>query len=166
MPYSKNSAPLHIIMEALTEDLQDRVDIIKHKLKFIEQKPVVACIVSLDPLTLAGADLSESIGIAGGTLITGEAEALLSQNPDIVILIPQGFTIEQTMKHIDQVLQLPGFAELKAVRNNRFYIADGIRSLNESPECFVDGVELFAEIINPKQFIFGYEGEGWIKFSL
>jgi hypothetical protein len=30
----------------------------------------------------------------------------------------------------------------------------------------VDKAELLAEIIYPKQFIFGYEGESWIKFGV
>jgi iron complex transport system substrate-binding protein len=30
----------------------------------------------------------------------------------------------------------------------------------------VDKTELLAEMIYPKQFIFGHEGSGWIKFEL
>jgi iron complex transport system substrate-binding protein len=30
----------------------------------------------------------------------------------------------------------------------------------------VETIELLAEIIYPKQFIFGHEGNGWIKFSV
>jgi len=30
----------------------------------------------------------------------------------------------------------------------------------------VDSIEILAEIIYPKQFVFGYEGDGWIKFSV
>ncbi|MCC8424327.1 ABC transporter substrate-binding protein [Mucilaginibacter sp. UR6-11] len=154
------------MMKALTEELEERLAIIVHKLKFVEQKPTVACIVGLGPLLLADTGLAELTGLAGATLVTGKVEELQLQNPGIIILMPQGNTVEQTMKDIDKVLQLPGFAELSAVKSNRFYIADGTLSPNASPESLVDAVELFAEIINPKQFIFGYEGNGWIKFSL
>jgi iron complex transport system substrate-binding protein len=152
-------------MLGLTEELQERVDLIRHKLKFIEQKPTVAVIDTLEPLALAGNPAPEMVDIAGGIPISGP-EALQQQNPDIIIIIPKGFSIEQTMRNIDLLLQLPGFTDIQAVKNNRLYIADGIKYLNGPNANVVDTVELLAEIINPKQFIFGYEGEGWIRFSL
>jgi iron complex transport system substrate-binding protein len=151
----------------LTEEQQERIDIIHHKLKFIEQKPTVACIINLDPLILAGDDKAELIRIAGGTAISGTAETMLQLNPDIIVLMPSDNSIAQSMSEIDQLLQLPGFADLKAIKNNRFYIADtGQYFNNADADNFVDSVELLAEIIYPKQFIFGHEGQGWIKFSV
>jgi iron complex transport system substrate-binding protein len=149
----------------LTEEQQERIDIIHHKLKFIEQKPTVACIVNLDPLILAGDDKAELIRIAGGVAISGTAETMLQLNPDIIVLMPGDNSIAQSMTDIDQLLQLPGFTNLKAIKNNRFYIADASQYFNNA-DNFVDSVELLAEIIYPKQFIFGHEGQGWIKFSI
>jgi iron complex transport system substrate-binding protein len=150
-----------------TEEQQERIDIIHHKLKFIEQKPTVACIINLDPLLLAGDDKAELIRIAGGTAISGTAETMLQLNPDIIVLMPGDNSIAQSMSEINQLLQLPGFAELKAIKNNRFYIADASQYFNnDGADNFVDSVELLAEIIYPKQFIFGHEGLGWIKFSI
>ncbi len=45
---------------------RERMDIIRHKLKFTENKPVVACIEKLDPLTIASGWLPEAITMAGG----------------------------------------------------------------------------------------------------
>ncbi len=150
-----------------TEEQQERIDIIRHKLKFIEQKPTVACIINLDPLLLAGDDKAELINIAGGTAIGGTAETMLQLNPDIIMLMPGENTIAQSMSEIDQLLQLPGFADLKAIKNNHFYIADASQYFdNAEADNFVDSVELLAEIIYPKQFIFGHEGLDWIKFSV
>jgi len=70
------------------------------------------------------------------------------------------------MKEINILLEQPGFAELKAVKNNRIYIADGNQYFNRPGPRIVDSIEILAEIINPKQFIFGYEGNGWIKFDM
>jgi iron complex transport system substrate-binding protein len=151
----------------LTEELQERIDIIHHKLKFIEQKPTVACIINLDPLMLAGDNLVELVSIAGGTAIGGTAETMLQLNPDIIVLMPGDNSIAQSITEIDQLLQLPGFADLKAIKNNRFYIADASQYFNNADaDNFVSAVELLAEIIYPKQFIFGHEGQGWIKFSV
>ena len=161
--------------DQLIEDLNERVDIIRHKLKFIDNKPTVACIEWLEPLMVSGNWVPELVSIAGGASILAEAGKhspfiqwvdIQLQDPDIIIVMPCGFPIERTIREIDLLLQLPGFAELKAIKNDRFYIADGNQYFNRPGPRIVDSIEILAEIINPKQFIFGYEGDGWIKFSL
>ncbi|RYD87466.1 MAG: cobalamin-binding protein, partial [Sphingobacteriales bacterium] len=159
----------------LIENLQERADIIRHKLKFIDTKPTVACIEWLDPLMVSGNWIPGLVSIAGGNAILAEEGKhspyidwtdIRLQDPDIIIVMPCGFSIERTMKEIDVLLQLPGFDELKAIKNNRLYIADGNQYFNRPGPRIVDSIEILAEIINPKQFIFGYEGDGWIKFSV
>lgn len=161
--------------EQLIEDLQERVDIIRHKLKFIENKPTVACIEWLEPMMVSGNWVPELVSIAGGIPILAENGQhspyvkwgdIREQNPDVIIVMPCGFSIERTMKEVDLLLQLPGFAEMKAVKNDRFYISDGNQYFNRPGPRIVDSIEILAEIIHPKQFIFGYEGSGWIKFSV
>ncbi|WP_121195896.1 cobalamin-binding protein [Mucilaginibacter gracilis] len=161
--------------ELLIERLNERIDIVKHKIKFIADKPTVACVEWIEPLMLAGNWTPELIDIAGGQSVLAEKgkhspfvqwEAIQQQDPDIIIVAPCGFAMERTMREMSLLLALPGFAEMKAVKNNRLYIADGNQYFNRSGPRIVDTVEILAEIINPKQFIFGYEGEGWIKFSV
>ncbi|WDZ99270.1 cobalamin-binding protein [Mucilaginibacter sp. SJ] len=159
----------------LIESLQERVDIIKHKLKFIDSKPTVACIEWLEPLMISGNWVPGLVEIAGGTPVLAqegkhspyiEWDEILQQDPEIIVVMPCGFSIERTMREINLLLDHPGFASLKAVKNDRFYIADGNQYFNRPGPRIVDSIEILAEIIRPKQFIFGYEGEGWIKFSL
>lgn len=161
--------------EQLIEDLQERADIIRHKLKFMENKPTVACIEWLEPMMVSGNWVPELVSIAGGTPILAENgkhspyvkwEDIQQQDPDVIVVMPCGFSIERTMKEMNLLLQLPGFAEMKAVKNDRFYIADGNQYFNRPGPRIVDSIEILAEITHPKQFIFGYEGNGWIKFSL
>lgn len=146
-------------MIELAEELQERIDLIKHKLKFIEQKPAVASIANLDTLSLANNSISELVNIAGG------ASENQFNDPDIIVVMPTGYAIPQTMQQMDRLLQLPGFNDLKAAKNNRVYIADGNFDITDAQQL-VTLTEVLAEIINPKQFIFGYEGEKWIKFGL
>jgi len=159
----------------LLEDLNERVDIIRHKLKYTDNKPTVACVEWLDPLMVSGNWVPELITIAGGTPVLADAgkhspyinwDDIRAQDPDILIIMPCGFPIERTLKEIDLLLQLPGFEELKAVKTNRVYIADGNQYFNRPGPRIVDSIEILAEIIHPKQFIFGYEGNGWIKFAV
>jgi len=79
--------------------------------------------------------------------------------------MPAGYAISHTMQQMDRLLQFPGFNGLKAAKNNRVYIADGNFDITD-PYQLVTLTEVLGEIINPKQFIFGYEGEKWIKFGL
>lgn len=161
--------------ECLLDDLNERVDIIRHKLKFMENKPTVACVEWLEPLMISGNWIPELVQIAGGTPVLAQAgkhspyvswDSIRESDPDIILLMPCGFYLEQTMREINLVLEQPGFADLKAVKNNRIYIADGNHYFNRPGPRIVDSVEILAEIIHPKQFAFGYEGESWIKFAL
>jgi iron complex transport system substrate-binding protein len=160
--------------DQLIEDLQERVDIVRHKLKFVENKPTVACIEWLEPMMVSGNWVPELVSIAGGASVLAEAgkhspfiqwNDIRLQDPEVIIVMPCGFSIARTLKEIDLLLELPGFAELNAVKNDRLYIADGNQYFNRPGPRIVDSIEILAEIIHPKQFIFGYEGDGWIRFS-
>ncbi len=159
----------------LLDRMHERLDIIKHKLKFITQKPTVACIEWIEPLMMAGNWTPEMVEIAGGQSvlsISGKHSPvidwmdLVQADPEILVVMPCGFDIARTLKEMDTLLQNPYFRDLQAVKNNKLFIADGNQYFNRSGPRITDSVEILAEIINPKQFIFGYEGEGWIKFSV
>ena len=161
--------------DRLIENLEERVSIIRHKLKFAENKPTVACIEWLEPMMVSGNWVPELVNIAGGVSILAEAGKhspfiqwvdIQLHDPEIIIVMPCGFSIERTLSEIDILLQLPGFSDLQAVKNNRLYIADGNQYFNRPGPRIVDSIEILAEIIHPKQFIFGYEGDGWIRFAL
>ena len=157
----------------LLELSEERINIIHHKLKFITDKPTVACVEWLSPLMIAGNWTPEIVEIAGALPVLAEKgkhsgyvsfEDIQKEDPDIIVLIPCGFSIERTLKEINLLLELPGWSQLRAVKGNRIYIADGNQYFNRSGPRITDSIEIMAEIINPKQFVFGYEGEGWIRF--
>ena len=158
----------------LIEDLEERIDLIKHKLKFFPAKLKVALIEWLSPIMVAGNWIPELVEIAGGTPLLAENgkhspfvewQQIYDANPDILIVASCGFSIARTLQEIDLLLNLPGWRDLEAVKNNRVYIADGNAYFNRSGPRIVDTIEILAEIITPKYFNYGYEGEGWIKFE-
>ena len=161
--------------EELLELSAERINIIRHKLKFITEKPTVACIEWLSPLMMAGNWTPEIVEIAGGLPILTEAgkhssyinfQDIITANPDIILIMPCGFSIQRTLQEIGLFLDTPGWADLKAVKSQRVYIADGNQYFNRSGPRITDSIEIMAEIINPKQFIFGYEGNGWVHFNV
>jgi iron complex transport system substrate-binding protein len=160
--------------ELLIEELEERINIIRHKLKFSDHKPKVACIEWLSPMMLAGNWTPELTDIAGGKSILAENgkhspfidfEAIRIEDPEIIIIMPCGFSIKRSLKEINLLIELPDWADLTAVKNNQIYIADGNQYFNRSGPRIVDSIEILAEIIHPKQFCFGYEGNGWIRFN-
>lgn len=159
----------------LLELAEERTDIIRHKLKFITQKPTVVCIEWLSPLMLAGNWTPEIVEIAGGIPVLSEKNKhsayvdyrlIREADPDILVIMPCGFSVQRTLQEINLLLELPGWAELKAVKEQRVYIVDGNQFFNRSGPRITDSIEIMAEIINPKQFIFGYEGNGWLSFTI
>ncbi|WP_207422368.1 cobalamin-binding protein [Desertivirga brevis] len=161
--------------KVLLEELEERRDLIKHKLKFVENKPKVACIEWLDPLMIAGNWTPELVEIAGGVPVLAtngshspyiKPEDLCAANPDIIVVAACGFSIERTLQEISLLMQLSGWNEIEAVKNNKVFIADGNHYFNRPGPRIIDTIEILAEIINPKQFIFGYEGQAWVKFDL
>ena len=175
MPTDKIISLLNVTSETSLDDLQERVDIIEHKLKFIDKKPTVACLEWLDPLMSAGNWIPELVNIAGGIPVLAEVdvqsayiewEDVREADPEVIVVIARGFSVERTMREIGTLLQVPGFTDLQAIKNKRFYIADGEQYFYHTDAGLIDSIEILAEIIQPKQFIFGNEGEGWIKFEV
>ncbi len=161
--------------EVLVEELSERTEIIRHKLKFVEDRPSVTCISRLAPLGLAGMLIPELVEIAGGIPVLTEKgkeppyiefEELKTADPAVIVIAAANSSIEQTLLKINLLLDVPGWYELAAVKNNRVYIADGSRYFNSCGPSLVDTLEILAEIIQPKQFVFGFEGDGWVKFSV
>lgn len=159
----------------LLEELEERIDLVRHKLKFIDQKPKVACIEWLSPLMVAGNWTPELVEIAGGESILASAgkhspfvdfDSIKSENPDILVIMPCGFSVQRTLQEISLLSALPGWSDLNAVKNNRVFIADGNQYFNRSGPRIADSIEILAEIINPKMFSFGYEGNGWLRFNV
>jgi iron complex transport system substrate-binding protein len=161
--------------DELIDNLLERVEIVRHKLKFMENKPSVVCIEWLAPMMVSGNWVPELVTLAGGISMMADAGKhspyvqwtdIQQQDPEVIVVMPCGFSIERTMREVELLLQLPGFADMRAVKNDRFYVADGNQYFNRPGPRIVDSIEILAEIIHPKQFMFGYEGDGWIKFSL
>src|SRR5476651_2082937 len=105
----------------LIEDLQERVDIVRHKLKYVESRPTVACVEWLEPLMVSGNWIPELVALAGGKSVIAELgkhspfikwDDILEHDPEIIVVMPCGFSIERTMREIDLLLNLPGFAAM------------------------------------------------------
>ncbi len=139
----------------------------KSELQAIQQKtieltaPKVLSIEWMDPLMTAGNWIPELVQVAGGIPVGAEAgghspeiswNTLQQINPDIITIIPCGYSIEQTLSEISTLTSRNGWSKLRAVQNKQIYIADGDHYFNRPGPRLVDSARILAEIIHPSLF--------------
>ncbi|MCO4292582.1 hypothetical protein NF867_06895 [Solitalea sp. MAHUQ-68] len=160
---------LRNVSAELREDLETRIDIIEHKLKYVTDKPSIAIIEGLNPLKLASVN-KELVSLVGGSLIELSGvqswDDLKSIDPEIMVFAIKELDIPQTLSAVFEQVPMSSLGELFAAKSNRLFIVNSAEFYGASDAQLVDHLELMAELINPKQFYFGFEGEGWVKISL
>lgn len=154
--------------EALVTESKRRLDEIAATARGYETKPTVACIEWVDPLMSAGNWVPELVEIAGGENLFGEAgkhspwmtfEQLLAADPDVIVTMPCGFGIERTLAELPVLTKREDWGELRAVRENRVFVADGNQYFNRPGPRLVESTEILMEILHGLDF--GFEGVGW-----
>jgi len=133
------------------EDLQDRVDIVAHKIKFMDKMPVALLDVYNNPSYF----LSEEISVAGGMIESDVFSAAF------IIYYQPGKTLTDLMREVPAILN----PEWQAVKNNRVILLNDDADRQRSAENAVSLIEDMAEMIHPGSFIFGHEGDKWIRFG-
>ncbi len=137
-------------------------------------RPSVAAVEWIDPLMVAGNWVPELIDAAGGISLFASAgqhspwaewDALVDADPDVIVMMPCGFQIAQTLGDLSPLTDRPGWLRLKAVREDRVFVADGHHFFNRPGPRLIESAEILAEIIHPNAFSFGHEGRGWQRLA-
>ena len=76
-------------------------------------------------------------------------------------LIVCGFDLERTRREAHALAGLPGWAELRAIREGRVYVTDGHQYFNRPGPRLVDSLEILAEILHPDEFSPRHRGSAW-----
>ncbi len=134
----------------IREALLERLDIVEHKIKFIDKIPV--CIV--DSIGQPQFSLTEFSGLAGAALMATPMEAAF------VIFYEEGKQLDVLMRSVPTLLD----ENWPAVKFNRVCLLADDYMLNNAQDA-VSLVEDLAEMIHPGHFIFGCEGDKWIRFG-
>lgn len=160
--------------EQLISKLQNHMNDIAERTQRTGAKPTVACIEWIEPLMAAGNWMPELIEMAGGQNLFGTAgkhspwmswENLLQHNPDIIIVTPCGFDIPRTLSEMHCLGEKPDWNNLKAVKNNNVFVADGNQYFNRPGPRLSDSLEILAEIIHRNHFHYGHQGHGWLTYA-
>lgn len=138
--------------ENLREELQQRVDIIGHKIKFMDKVPV-AC---LDLENWPSMTLSDIIEAAGGIIQEDPKQAR------VVIYHEPNAGLVEMMGVVPALLS----ADWPAVEFNRLYLTENDKIAGGDPEALVLALEDVAEMMYPGYFVFGNEGKTWTSFGV
>jgi len=137
--------------EDLRERLQERVDLVQHKIKFMD-KVAVAC---LDSQNAPVKDLESLISEVGGVLQDDIAQA------KVLIYHEDGISMLQLMGMVPALLD----ASWPSVAYSRVYLWDDQAAVFEDAASAVAAMEDLAELLYPGYFVFGNEGKRWISFK-
>jgi iron complex transport system substrate-binding protein len=152
--------------EKLIADMQSRIQAIVEKVAG-RPRPTVACIEWIEPLMAAGNWVPELVELAGGENLFGEAGKhspwmtwadLVERDPDVIVVMPCGFDLPRTKYGMRTLLAKPEWANLRAVRQNRVWAADGNAYFNRPGPRLVDALEMLAEALHPGLFRFDHAG--------
>ena len=154
----------------LIVELQSRMASIEAHTRQIEERPRVACIEWIDPLMTAGNWMPELVEMAGGDNIFGEAgfhspwlawESVCDADPEIILILPCGYTILETRRDMPALTGRPEWPRLKAVAKGQVYLADGNQYFNRPGPRLAESLEILSELLHPELFSFDHEGIGW-----
>lgn len=121
-------------------------------------RPRVYSMEWLDPAYSGGHWVPEMVQIAGGQELLGQAgkksqritpEQVIAAQPEVIVLMPCGFTLERTIEEYSRTPMFDGWKDLPAIRNNQLYAVNGSAYFNRSGPRLVDGVEILAAILHP-----------------
>ena len=157
--------------ESAIAELQARVQHYQELTEQVLHKPSVVCIEWPDPLMSAGNWVPELVTLAGGMPMLSQAgeespwitwKDLVMTDPEVIILMPCGYDIEQTVKESQVLLNDPHWPLLRAVKTKQVYVADGNQYFNRPGPRLIDSIEILTEILHPKLAkTQHHKGNGW-----
>jgi iron complex transport system substrate-binding protein len=160
--------------EELIGSLTKRLAAIRDEAQKAPSRPTVAAIEWLGPLMAGGNWMPELIEIAGGSSLFAQPgehspwldwTSLIEADPEVILLLPCGFKIAQTIRDLNLLTENPAWANLRAVKQGRVYLIDGHHFFNRPGPRLVESAEIVAEILHPDRFSFGHRGTGWIPID-
>lgn len=125
------------------------------------RRPRVAALEWLDPVMASGHWVVEMIRRAGGEDFLGRDrepsvyiswEDLLRYAPEVIVLMPCGFSVERSAADASLLARRAGWECLPAVEAGEVYAVHGAAYFNRSGPRLVKGIEILAEILHPEIF--------------
>lgn len=146
---------------AVVDDLRERVDRVEERAKRAGDRPRVAVLDWTEPVMVAGhwipgmvTQLGAAYGLeaAGANSRPREWQEVRDYDPEVLVVAPCGFELEQALDHRSDLADRDGWAEMTAVREGRAYAMDGHHYVNRPGPRLVDTLEHLAGLVRPELF--------------
>ena len=150
----------------LVESLRERLGAVEEKVQARRdaggRSPRVVGLEWLDPPFASGHWVPEQIRRAGGWELLGADgepstqttwDAVSEVDPEMLLLMPCGFHLPETLETWARTRRPPGYDDLAAVRRGRVFALDGSAYFSRPGPRVIDGIELMAEIFDPDAFV-------------
>ena len=148
--------------ERFKEEVDQRIEFIRKTLaRNSPRKPSVLTVEWFDPIMVGGLWVPEMIDIAGGNYLLAKPGAkaftatwkdLGEINPDVVIIKPCGFKLEQTIQELPALGKNIPWKDWAAHQNNSIFIVDGNAYFNRPGPRILDSLEILAACLHPELF--------------
>jgi iron complex transport system substrate-binding protein len=149
--------------ELLIKSCYARLDKLSATTAKASRRPRVFCMEWLDPVYASGHWVPELVKIAGGIDELGRErgesiriswQEIVDYAPEVLIIMPCGFNLRQTMKQVWEVFgsRESDFFKLPAARDGRVYAVDANSYFARPGPRVVEGAELLATLIHPELF--------------
>lgn len=144
--------------QTLIAELRSRLAAVTERSKE-RTRPRVFALEWLDPPFAAGHWVPEMIAWAGGQEVLGRAgeksfrttwEHVIAAQPEVILLIPCGYSKEMTEREWAMLPKPPAFAHLPAAQQGRIYALDANSYCSRPSPRIVDGIEHLAQLLHPQ----------------
>ena len=158
--------------EDVVAGLRRRIDAVSAKTRDVGRRPRVFAMEWLDPPFIGGHWVPEMIRLAGGTDGLGKEgrpsetaawEEIVAYEPEVVILMPCGYHLEENIAELSRNPLPTAWCDLPAVRSGDVYAVDGSSHFNRPGPRAVDGLEVLAEILHPSLFPRQKPTDAWVR---
>ena len=140
------------------EEVDERVQAVRDRLvDWGNERPKILTIEWIDPIYVGGMWLPEMIHIAGGQVCIAESgqpapivsrEDLAKIDPDVVVVKPCGYKLDQALKEVDLLKKkIPTWSNPP-----RVYLVDGNAYFNRPGPRILDSLEILAHCTHPDLF--------------
>ncbi len=145
--------------DEIVQKLRSRIHRIKSLFSAERDRPRVFCMEWLEPTYAAGHWIPEMVHLAGGENGIGKPgepslkvswDDILDFAPQIIVVMPCGFNIEDTLSEIDTVTSHEYWNQMPASRRGQVYLVDANSYFSRSGPRIVNGLEILAKIIHPE----------------
>ena len=149
------------VVEGLRERLRAVEEIVVGRRDHGFAPPRLVAIGWLEPPHAVGGWIPEQVRLAGGWELLGREggppaettwDAVREMDPEIVVLMPFGRHLPDTIRAWEAMPRPAGWDALRAVGEGRVYAVDGSACFSRPGPRVVDGIEVLAELVDPLAF--------------